>query len=462
MDRTANHEKTHAVDCGPRTVGSPSQPTLSRARATTRLRLPRLMPFALRLLLVLVVLAPFSLRAQDGVREGALRVFLDCNAHGCDSEYFRTEITFVNWARDRTLAQVHLIVTGVGTGGGGQLFTFDFIGLGTLDSTDDQLTYTSNSTDTEAETLEGLTRVMAAGLARYAALVGGAGSLRITAAEQDAGFVDRLVSASEVDDPWHFWVFEIGGSVDLEGEETETQQSYRGSAEARRTTDTWKLEFEARGNLTRNEIERTDGTVRLDERTSWNADVFAVHALAARWSIGGLAGASASTRQNQDLGAEIFAALEYSFLPYPEAPRRSFTARYDVGVRYFDWEDETIFRVTRETRPQHVLALEYFQRQPWGESQFELRGSQYLHDLSLTNVAIEGGLEFRILRGLSLEVDGEIQWIEDQLFISAEGLSDEDIFLGRFDRPTDFRYELTIGLSFEFGSIFNNVVNNRF
>ena len=36
------------------------------------------------------------------------------------------------------------------------------------------------------------------------------------------------------------------------------------------------------------------------------------------------------------------------------------------------------------------------------------------------------------------------------------------IFLGRFDRPTDFTYEFSIGLSFEFGSIFNNVVNNRF
>ena len=46
--------------------------------------------------------------------------------------------------------------------------------------------------------------------------------------------------------------------------------------------------------------------------------------------------------------------------------------------------------------------------------------------------------------------------------ISREGLSDEDILLGRFERPTDMTYELSFGLSFEFGSIYNNVVNNRF
>ena len=60
------------------------------------------------------------------------------------------------------------------------------------------------------------------------------------------------------------------------------------------------------------------------------------------------------------------------------------------------------------------------------------------------------------------EVEVDLGRIEDQLLISREGLSDEDILLGRFERPTDMTYELSFGLSFEFGSIYNNVVNNRF
>ena len=47
---------------------------------------------------------------QDSTRvaqDSALRVFLDCPDAFCDFDYYRTEITFVNWVRDRQFAQVH-------------------------------------------------------------------------------------------------------------------------------------------------------------------------------------------------------------------------------------------------------------------------------------------------------------------------------------------------------------------
>lgn len=403
-----------------------------------------------------------SQEPAQAVRTGALGVFLDCNTWSCDSRYFRTEITFVNWARDRTLADVHLIVTAVQTGGGGRQFSLDFIGLGDLEGTDDTLTYTSLSTDTEAEILDGLTRVMAAGLARYAALAGRAGDFLIESTAADAPPIDELVSPEEVDDPWNFWVFELGAGFDIEGEETENEESFDGRLEARRTTDLWKVELQGNGRFSRSERELSDSTKVVDERTNWNANLLIVYSLTDRWSVGTTAGAGASTSRNQKFGADAFAAVEYSFTPYVEAPRRSVAARYEVGVQYFDWEEETIFRETAETRPQHVARFDVFQRQPWGETRASIRGAQYLHDLDLWSLRLDGNLEFRILRGLSLDIRGEVEWIEDQLYISAEGLTDQEILLGRFDRPTDYAYELSVGLSFEFGSIFNNVVNNRF
>lgn len=421
---------------------------------------------AVCLLAGLSAVLPTPAAAQDpggqGIRAGALGVFLDCNTWSCDSRYFRTEITFVNWARDRTLADVHLILTSVQTGGGGQQFNLDFIGLGDLEGTDDALTYTSLSTDTQAEIVEGLTQVMAAGLARYAALAGRAGDLVIRGTEAPPPPVDRLVSPQEVDDPWNFWVFEIGAGFDVEGEETESERSFDGRVEARRTTDLWKVELQGNGWFNRSERELSDSTTIVDERTNWNTNLLVVYSLAEHWSVGMTAGAGASTSRNQELGADVFAALEYSFTPYPEAPRRSITARYQVGVQYFDWEEETILRQTAETRPQHSARFDVFQRQPWGQSRASIQGSQYLHDLGLWSLRLSGNLDFRILRGLSLDLRGEVDWIEDQLYISGEGLSDIDILLGRFDRPTDYAYEFSVGISFEFGSIFNNVVNNRF
>ena len=396
------------------------------------------------------------------IRGDALRVFLDCNTFPCDSDYFRTEVEFVNWVRDRTLAQVHLFLTGTQTGGGGRQFSLDFIGLEDLDGDDDQLTFTSLGTDTEDEVLSGLSQVIAAGLARYSTIIGQPAAFEISAAERPDLETGRLVNAAQVEDPWDFWVFEFRASVDLEGEETEKQRRYRGSFDARRTTETWKSEFDWFADFRRDEREREDGSLSVDERTNWRASVLLAYALADHWSLGTISGAAASTRRNQTFGADVAAALEYSFFPYVDAPRQSLTARYNLGLQYFDWEEETVFFQTEELRPQHELRLQLFQRQPWGESRVSMDARQYLHDLGKWSVSFRGDLEFRIVRGLDLDVELDLEFIEDQLFISREGLTDEEILLGRFERPTDHTYGISVGFSFEFGSIYNNVVNNRF
>src|SRR5690349_13236868 len=78
-----------------------------------------------------------SLQAQEGPPPRAaapdsteqLRLFLDCASSGCDFDYLRTELNWVNYVRDRTAAEVHVISTSLGTGSGGQEVTFKFIGL---------------------------------------------------------------------------------------------------------------------------------------------------------------------------------------------------------------------------------------------------------------------------------------------------------------------------------------------
>jgi hypothetical protein len=423
----------------------------------------------MRALLVVVAAVPLLLaqpaRAQapaNEIRGDALRVFLDCNADNCDSDYFRTEVAFVNWVRDRTLAQVHLIITSSQTGGGGDVYDFDFIGLQDLDGVDDRLELATAGTDTDDEILSDLSAVIGAGLARYSVLAGQPVAFDVETDDARFDPTAQLVAESQVDDPWDFWVFEIGTEMSLSGEETERQRSYEGQLEARRTTEAWKLELRSDGNFSRDERELEDGELIVDERTNWAVDALAAHAISTHFSVGVLAGAGASTRRNQDFGADAAASLEYSFFPYEDAPRRSRTARYDFRVQYYDWEEETIFRQTDELRPRHELRVQLFQRQPWGESRIAISGSQFLHDLGLWNVSLFGDLEFRIVRGLELQLRGGVDWIEDQIFISREGLTDEEILLGRFERPTDFSYFFEVGIGFEFGSIYNNVVNNRF
>jgi hypothetical protein len=48
---------------------------------------------------------------------GALKLFLDCQ-YECDTDFIRTELTFVDHVRDSQSADIHALVTTESTGGG--------------------------------------------------------------------------------------------------------------------------------------------------------------------------------------------------------------------------------------------------------------------------------------------------------------------------------------------------------
>ena len=112
--------------------------------------------------------------AQTGA-EG-LRVFLDCGP--CDDDYLRQEITFVNYVRDRPDAQVHVLVTREGTGGGGRAWTLDFYGLEAFEGMDDQMVFYTSQDDTDDSERRALAQTLRLGLVRYAAQTPLAGSSR--------------------------------------------------------------------------------------------------------------------------------------------------------------------------------------------------------------------------------------------------------------------------------------------
>ena len=71
-------------------------------------------------------------------------------------------------------------------------------------------------------------------------------------------------------------------------------------------------------------------------------------------------------------------------------------------------------------------------------------------------------LSVRITRGLNFNVNGGYSRVRDQLSLLKGGLSDEDILLRLKQLKTSYYYYTSVGLSYTFGSKFNNVVNPRF
>ena len=113
------------------------------------------------------LLAIIAQERQPLDRTGALRVFLDCNA--CDENYLRTEITYINYVRDRTDADLHVLVTTQATGGAGTEYTLQFIGLGRFAGVEQSLKYVAAQTNTPDETRRGFASIFALGLVRYVA-----------------------------------------------------------------------------------------------------------------------------------------------------------------------------------------------------------------------------------------------------------------------------------------------------
>ena len=144
---------------------------------------------------VTLSVAPSAAQGQQSESASdALRVFFDCSGRDCNSRYYRTEIPWVNWVRDRTLAQVHLIMTSEQNASGGREYSFDFLGQEALEGQDDLLNYMSLGTDTREESLRGISQVLAIGLARYSVLAGAGEGLEVRRSGEARGLTDRLVT----------------------------------------------------------------------------------------------------------------------------------------------------------------------------------------------------------------------------------------------------------------------------
>jgi hypothetical protein len=258
-------------------------------------------------------------------------------------------------------------------------------------------------------------------------------------------------------------VFRTSLGTTLSGEETEREFSLDGSFSASRTREAHKFDFSVSGDYSQEHIEADDA----DEdditivRRDFEAEAISVWSLGTHWSAGLYAEASSSSRLNQDLSIVFAPAIEYNLYPYDESTRRQILFTYHVGPAYYDYEELTLFGVTQETLVQQTLDISAAFRQPWGEVFGSLEGSNYFHDFALHRLDLFTGIDVRLFRGFSLEVDGNVARIKDQIYLRAGRLTPEEILLGLRERGTDYEYELELGFSYSFGSVFNNVVNPR-
>jgi hypothetical protein len=413
-------------------------------------------PGAFVLFFLTFVLALFGfgedrLEDIDELKKTAPRVFIDCQR--CDIDYIRTEITFVNFVRDRKEADVHLLITTQRTGSGGQEYTISFIGQGEFKDLQSTLKYVNGITDTYDEVRKGLVQTLKLGLAPFVARTPLGRSLMIGLA--------RPPRPTAVSDAWDFWVFNVSANTRLSGEKTRNFAALAVDLSASRVTPESKLQMALSGDFDQSNFDYEETQISSSS-TSADAVGQYVYSVGDHWAVGGWVSLYSSTYRNLDYSVALQPALEYNFFPYSISTRRLLRILYRIGPIRNDYIEETVYGKVSENLLSQALSISLDYVETWGDAGVSASFSHYFHDFSMNRFSLYGDISVRVFKGLSLGVNGSYAAVHDQISLRREEASLDELLLRRKELASNYRYSFSVGLSYSFGSVFSNVVNPRF
>ena len=411
----------------------------------------------IRLVAVFILGLPVSAHAQQMVpldAPPAVKVFLDCTE--CDSEYQRQNVTFVDYVRDRAVADLHVLVTTQGTGGGGGWWVVTFIGLGRFQGQDRTFTFATAQRATQDDRRKEFARVFRIGLAGYA-VNSSIGPWLDVAWRRPAWAL-----ATAEPDRWNFWTFRISGGGNLAGEQSSTSRSYRASFSSSRTTHIWKINLAANGGADMRVFKIGEDRTIESRRDSWTLSSLVVRSLGGKAGAGFVASMARSSFTNIDRSTTFAPGVEYDFFPYSEANQHSLTVHYTIGATDYEYRDVTVFDKLRETVPTHGVNISLGLRAPWGSLGSSSSVSQHLNRRDRYRASMSGSTDVNLFKGVSFNLLARYDRIIDQISLRKGGASTEEILLRQRQLRTEHSYYFTVAVSYSFGSIFHTVVNPRF
>ncbi|MDW7681632.1 MAG: hypothetical protein SCK70_13785, partial [bacterium] len=389
--------------------------------------------------------------SKDPLMMHAPRVYLDCQR--CDVDYIKTNVNFVNYVREQTEADIHILLTTRQNGSGGTEYTFFISGSDRFATMSDTLVLFTNRIDTGDEIRQKIAHTLKLGLTRFVARTSLADHVRI--------YFDKQVKSDQVRDHWNYWVFNIDVDSDLSGEEAKNRKSFRASLSADRITPNWKKSFFLMTNYRENNY-YIDDTLYSSITRSQQFKGLLVKSVSEHWSWGSFVSIFSSDYSNIKIAGNIAPAVEYNVFPYSESTRRELRFLYLVGYSNTYYNEETIYNKTQQHLFNEELSATFEIKEKWGSISTSLIGSHYFHDPSKNRLELRGRLSLRLFEGLSLRIRGRVSRIHDQLSLSKAGVTEEEILLHRKQLATQYDYYLSLGIGYTFGSIYSNIVNPRF
>ena len=395
----------------------------------------------------------FQVNAQKNITD-QLSMFLDCNV--CDSEYLRQNLGNVQFVRDQYLGDVHVFFVTQRNGSGGRSYDINFIGKNELETINYNLSFSTDGNMTRDEVRKRVLEYLKLGLVRFWIAKGTVEEISV-----NVPIPEEEKEEVEEDDPWDYWLFQIGAGGFFNGQEQNRSSNINVNFSARRVTEQNKFSFRVRFSENRNIFEfEGDEIVGINDRKSLNInDIISIDD---HWSYGFFGSLSSSTFNNTDLSWTFRPALEYSFFDYVDSAKKQLTVSYRNGIRFNDYIERTVFNETDEYLWEHGVQLGGRINQEWGNVNAQVSFNQFLTDTSLYSLNFFLGTRIRLFKGFNFNVSGSYTITRNQINLPAGDVSLEELLLQQQQLQSGFNYFASVGFSYSFGSIYNTIVNPRF
>ncbi|MCK7491977.1 MAG: hypothetical protein MZW92_10205 [Comamonadaceae bacterium] len=402
-------------------------------------------------------LAPPDQAGIDELKKTAVKVFLDCDY--CDLEYIKTEITFVNYVRDRLEAQVHILITHPGDGRRRRRIHADLHRPERLQGRQGPPEVLSRSRPTPTTTSAAAwSRPSKLGLMSFV------GRTPIARPDRRRLYA-RPRRPAAARDRWNSWVFSLSGRRPLHRARRAYQEPRRRLLLSRPTGS--RPESKVRLGLSVDTFEARNTSIEDGDRSpaptsrAGTRAAFTSRAWASTGRSAFFLEAESSLYSNIDLGLSVAPAVEYNVFPYSQSTRRQLRALYTLAVNPVRYREETIYGKTRETLFKEELSADPRPPREVRHDQRQRRGLELSPRLQqVPTSTLFGIVNLRLYKGLQrLRARRATPGSTTQLSLLGREPTYEELLLRLRELPMTSNHFVAVGFQFQFGSIFTNVIN---
>ena len=407
-----------------------------------------------KFLFTLFTLSFFTLFAQTS--NEPISIYIDCIT--CDNslnDILKQELESVSFVRDQKDADVHVFFTTQRNASNGESYEIEFIGKNKYSELNDTLYFDTNADMTELEVSDKILKYLRLGLLRFWIENGLVDKLSVIVEK------DIVTDVVDTNDPWNKWSFNIGVSGWFNGEEFSKFSNFRGNISGKQITDKNKFKFHLGISQNKSVFIYGDDEIISDKKSNYFyiSDVISINE---HLSTGIFASMGSSVYNNYNLYVSLRPGIEYNFFPYSESSKKQLILRYKAGVRYNNYIETTIFNQDNELLWNQSATIGASFKKKWGSVSAEFEYENYLHDMTLDELNLNINTNIRLFKGLSLRLFGGYGITHNQISIPAQGATLEELLLQQKQIRSGYNYYGSVGLNYNFGSIYNTIVNSRF